>query len=73
MQGIQLSLYQWDFISPFKIFVGARNYVRMFSDRTFWQIMRNTFVFTFSTVSLTVLCAFWASAVVVVTATRTGN
>jgi len=58
IQGIQLSLYQWDFISPFKTFVGARNYVRMFNDRTFWQIMRNTFVFTFSTVSLTVLCAF---------------
>jgi multiple sugar transport system permease protein/sn-glycerol 3-phosphate transport system permease protein len=30
----------------------------MFNDRTFWQIMRNTLVFTFSTVSLTVLCAF---------------
>ena len=58
IQGIQLSLYQWDFISPFKTFVGARNYVRMFNDRTFWQIMRNTLVFTFSTVSLTVLCAF---------------
>ena len=25
IKGIELSLYQWDFISPFRIFVGARN------------------------------------------------
>ena len=57
-KGIELSLYQWDFISPVQTFVGAKNYVRMWSDRTFWQVMRNTFVYTFFSVVCTILCAF---------------
>jgi ABC-type sugar transport system permease subunit len=57
-KGIELSLYQWDFISPVQTFVGAKNYVRMWSDRTFWQVMQNTFVFTFFSVICTILCAF---------------
>lgn len=56
-QGIQLSFYQWDFISAFKLWVGIKNYVKLWEDPTFWQILRNTFVFTFSTVSLTVILA----------------
>lgn len=57
-KGIELSLYQWDFISPFRTFVGARNYVRLWSDSTFWTVMRNTLVFTTSTVSITIVLAF---------------
>ncbi len=57
-KGIELSLYQWDFISPVQTFVGAKNYVRMWSDRTFWQVMQNTFVYTFFSVVCTILCAF---------------
>ena len=57
-KGIELSLYQWDFISPVQTFVGAKNYVRMWSDRTFWQVMQNTFVYTFFSVICTILCAF---------------
>jgi multiple sugar transport system permease protein/sn-glycerol 3-phosphate transport system permease protein len=57
-KGFELSLYQWDFISPVQTFVGAKNYVRMWSDRTFWQVMQNTFVYTFFSVICTILCAF---------------
>jgi multiple sugar transport system permease protein/sn-glycerol 3-phosphate transport system permease protein len=57
-KGIELSLYQWDFISPVQTFVGAKNYVRMWTDRTFWQVMQNTFVYTFFSVICTILCAF---------------
>jgi multiple sugar transport system permease protein/sn-glycerol 3-phosphate transport system permease protein len=57
-KGIELSLYQWDFISPVQTFVGAKNYVRMWSDRTFWQVMQNTFFYTFFSVICTILCAF---------------
>jgi len=39
-------------------FVGAKNYVRMWTDRTFWQVMQNTFVYTFFSVISTILCAF---------------
>ncbi len=57
-KGIELSLYQWDFISPVQTFVGAKNYVRMWTDRTFWQVMQNTLVYTFFSVISTILCAF---------------
>lgn len=52
-QGIQLSFYQWDFISAFKLWVGLKNYVRLWNDPIFWKILRNTFIFTICTVSLT--------------------
>ena len=57
-KGIELSLYQWDFISPVQTFVGAKNYVRMWTDRTFWQVMQNTLVYTYFSVISTILCAF---------------
>ncbi|MEY2846841.1 MAG: hypothetical protein RL076_2387 [Chloroflexota bacterium] len=57
-QGIQLSFYQWDFISAFKIWVGLKNYIRLWNDPTFWQILRNTVIFTVCTVSFTITIAF---------------
>ncbi len=35
LQAVLLSLYSWDGYSP-KVFVGAANYLQVFSDRTFW-------------------------------------
>ncbi|MFZ9857322.1 MAG: carbohydrate ABC transporter permease [Roseiflexaceae bacterium] len=57
IRGIELSLYQWDFISPFRIFVGTRNYVRLWNDSTFWTILQNTLVFTGITVLTTIVLA----------------
>jgi ABC-type sugar transport system permease subunit len=57
IRGIELSLYQWDFISPFRTFVGTRNYVRLWSDSTFWTVLRNTLVFTGATVMTTIVLA----------------
>lgn len=57
LRGIELSLYQWDFISPFRIFVGSRNYVRLLNDSTFWTVLRNTLVFTGTTVITTIVLA----------------
>ena len=56
-KGIELSLYQWDFISPARIFVGLRNYTRLWGDTTLWTVLNNTFVFTIATVSITVILA----------------
>lgn len=55
IKGIELSLYQWDFISPFRIFVGARNYARMWDDATVWVVLKNTVIFTVATVSITLV------------------
>ena len=54
-KGIELSLYQWDFISPFRVFVGLRNYSRLWADTTIWVVLQNTFVFTVATVSITLV------------------
>src|SRR5215203_764758 len=41
-----LSLVKWDLLSPTKEWVGLENYQDLFTDDTFQQVLRNTFVFT---------------------------
>lgn len=41
-----LSLVKWDLLSPTKEWVGLDNYRELFTDDTFQQVLRNTFVFT---------------------------
>ena len=43
---VGFSLHKWDGINPVKTWVGFDNYVRMFSDRIFWEAFRNTFVWS---------------------------
>lgn len=52
-----LSMTDWDFLSPDKSFVGLQNFADLFQDRLFLQVMRNSFVFTFSTVVLNLILA----------------
>lgn len=41
-----LSLHQWDIVVPEKPFVGLDNFKEMFSDNTFWNALKNTFVYS---------------------------
>jgi len=43
---VGFSLHKWDGINPVKTWIGLDNYVRMFSDRIFWEALRNTFVWS---------------------------
>lgn len=52
---INLSFYEWDFVSPTKIFVGLNNYIQLFKDSSFYQTLGNTFVYMFLTVFLGVI------------------
>lgn len=55
--SLRLSLYRWDFIAPQPEFVGLRNFERIFGSDQFWQVMRNTLVFSGGTVALIVVFA----------------
>jgi len=43
---VGFSLHKWDGINPVKTWIGLDNYIRMFSDRIFWEAFRNTFVWS---------------------------
>lgn len=47
---IGLSLYEWDMISPFKKFVGLQNFVKLASDKQFFQTLLNTVIYVACTV-----------------------
>lgn len=51
VEGIRLSFYSWDLISPVKTWVGLDNYKNYFADATNRYIIRNTLVFTAGTVA----------------------
>lgn len=41
-----LSVHHWDIVVPQKPFVGFQNYVEMFNDRTFWNALTNTLLYS---------------------------
>lgn len=51
---IYLSLFDWNFISPVKTFVGLQNFIDLFQDEEFLQVLKNSFIYTFLTVTLTI-------------------
>lgn len=58
-----LSSTQWDLLSPAKPFVGMQNFIDLFHDPLFLQVLKNTFLFTLLKVGLNVglslIAALW--------------
>jgi len=50
-----LSFHQWNMFSPDKTFVGLGNYSRMFQDPEFYQVLKNTLIYTVGTVPLNLI------------------
>lgn len=48
--NIVLSFMDWDMVAPFPEWVAFENYLTLFADPEFWQIMMNTLIFTGVTV-----------------------
>ena len=46
LQGIPLSLYQWDGYSDTRTFVGLSNYLQVFKDPNITEVVGNTLFFT---------------------------
>jgi len=55
--SLRTSFYSWDLIAPNPTYVGARNFERLLTSNEFWQVLRNTVIFSVGTVVLTVLIA----------------
>lgn len=52
-----LSFYRWNLVSPRKPFVGWDNYAQLLEDENFWLSLKNTTVYSFSTVIVSTLIA----------------
>lgn len=51
-----LSLFDWNLIGP-KKFVFAQNFIELFGNSDFWQVMNNSFQYMFLTVTLSIVLA----------------
>ncbi|MGE5350855.1 MAG: carbohydrate ABC transporter permease [Acidobacteriota bacterium] len=47
-----LSFQKWNMFSSETTFVGLDNYIRMFKSEEFWQVLKNTAIYTFGTIPL---------------------
>lgn len=60
---IYLSMYDWNFISPTKSFVGLQNFADLLQEKEFIQVISNSTVYTVLTVTFTIvislLFALW--------------
>jgi multiple sugar transport system permease protein len=52
-----LSFQQWNMFSSDQSFVGLENYSRLFQSAEFWQVLKNTAVYTIGTVPLNMILA----------------
>jgi multiple sugar transport system permease protein len=55
--GFLLSFYKWNLLSPVKPFVGFNNYLTLLDDDNFILALKNTTIYSFSTVVLSTLIA----------------
>ncbi len=53
-----LSFTRWNFLTPNPKLVGLRNYTRLLHDEYFWEVVINTFTYTFSVVLIAQGIAF---------------
>ncbi|MFC0472426.1 carbohydrate ABC transporter permease [Halalkalibacter kiskunsagensis] len=58
---IYLSVFDWNFVSPTKDFVGFDNFSSLIGEREFIEVMRNSAVYTFLTVFFTLLISLFLS------------
>lgn len=53
-----LSFFEWNLVGP-KVFVGLKNYFRLFQDSRFWHSYWVTLHFTFLSVAFLLVVSFW--------------
>lgn len=46
LYAFNISIREWDILSPTKPFVGLKNFQILFADPMFWKALRNTFLYT---------------------------
>ncbi len=56
-ESLILSFHKWELINPIKPFIGWANYEELFEDENFWLALKNTTIYAFSVVFLSILIA----------------
>ena len=59
-----MSFKKWNLISPNKPFVGFANYTKLFADKNFMVAIKNTLVFAFASVFLTIVFSLLLSVAI---------
>jgi multiple sugar transport system permease protein len=57
LASLSLSLFSWNLVAPAPTFVGPRNFQVLLASESFWQVLRNTLVFSVGSVALLVTLA----------------
>jgi len=50
IRAIYISFFNWSTDYPVKVFNGIQNYIDVLNNAVFWQVIRNTIVYSFSTI-----------------------
>ncbi len=58
-----LSFHQWNMFSTEQSYVGLENYVRLFGESEFWEVLKNTLIYTIGTVPLNMALSLWVAYV----------
>lgn len=56
--AFQLSIFKWNLVSP-KVYVGLKNFIKLFKNERFWNSYLVTLHFTFLTVIIITFISFW--------------
>lgn len=56
-----LSFHQWNMFSTEQSYVGLDNYIRMFKDAEFWEVLKNTLIYTIGTVPLNMILSLFVA------------
>ena len=63
LNGLWISLTKWDGVNP-QVFVGVKNYVTLFGDKSFWNSFVRTLIFTLVSVPSVYVAALGLAAAV---------
>ncbi|PKL13730.1 MAG: sugar ABC transporter permease, partial [Spirochaetae bacterium HGW-Spirochaetae-8] len=58
LDNFRISLTSWNLFSPTKKFVGLQNYSNIFTSELFWQVLGNTFFYTFWSTVISLVLGF---------------
>lgn len=58
-----LSFHKWNMFGGETTFIGFDNYTRMFRNPEFWQVLKNTAIYTIGTIPLNMALSLWVASI----------
>ncbi|ONN27085.1 glycerol-3-phosphate ABC transporter permease [Thermosipho affectus] len=63
--SFKMSFFQETYFGDKKVFVGFDNYIDLFSDNEYYNVLKNTFIYSFVSVGLTIFLSFLISQLLI--------